>query len=53
VQYRIAARRPGDAAECWSVPKKAERELGWKAELGLEKMCESAWGFAAAKRSEV
>jgi UDP-glucose 4-epimerase len=48
VPYRIADRRPGDAAECWSDPAKAARELGWKAELGLEKMCEDAWRFARA-----
>jgi UDP-glucose 4-epimerase len=46
VPYKIAARRPGDAAECWSDPSKAERELGWKAELGLEQMCQDAWRFA-------
>jgi UDP-glucose 4-epimerase len=53
VPYKIADRRPGDAAECWSDPSKAERELGWRAELGIVRMCESAWGFAAAKRNEV
>jgi UDP-glucose 4-epimerase len=50
VPYRIAERRPGDAAECWSDPSKAERELEWKVELGIEKMCESAWGVASAQR---
>jgi UDP-glucose 4-epimerase len=49
VPYRIADRRPGDAAECWSDPSKAERELGWKAELGIEKMCEDAWRFARSR----
>jgi UDP-glucose 4-epimerase len=49
VPYKIAARRPGDAAECWSDPSKAERELGWRAKLGIERMCESAWGFASAQ----
>jgi len=49
VPYRIADRRAGDAAECWSVPVKAEQELGWKAKLGIEKMCEDAWTFAQSK----
>jgi UDP-glucose 4-epimerase len=49
VLYKIAARRPGDAAECWSDPSKAGRELGWKAELDIEKMCEDAWRFAQDK----
>ncbi len=45
VPYRIAPRRPGDTAECWSDPSKAERELGWKAVRSLEDMCASAWKF--------
>ncbi|MCL2212275.1 MAG: UDP-glucose 4-epimerase GalE [Oscillospiraceae bacterium] len=45
IPYQIASRRQGDAAECWSEPRKAERELGWKAQLGLEQMCRDAWEF--------
>ncbi|MCL2698479.1 MAG: UDP-glucose 4-epimerase GalE [Oscillospiraceae bacterium] len=47
VPYEIAGRRPGDAAECWSDPSKAGRELGWEAESGIEKMCVDAWRFAS------
>lgn len=43
VPYEIVARRPGDIAECWSDPSKAERELGWKAERGLEQMMADTW----------
>ena len=43
VPYTIKSRRPGDVAECWADPTKAERELGWKAERGLLVMCEDAW----------
>jgi len=39
VPYVIAARRAGDAAECWSDPAKAARELNWRAELGIDSMC--------------
>ena len=42
VKYKISARRPGDIAECYADPTKAETVLGWKAERGLEKMCEDA-----------
>ena len=28
---------------CYSNPAKAEKELGWKAERGIDKMCEDAW----------
>ena len=48
IPYRIADRRPGDIAECWSDPSKAERELGWKAQRTLEEMCRSAWNFEKA-----
>jgi UDP-glucose 4-epimerase len=43
VPYRIAPRRAGDIAECWADPSKAGRELGWKAERGLEAMMADTW----------
>lgn len=43
VPYKIVARRPGDIAACYAHPKKAEKELGWKAERGIEEMCEDGW----------
>lgn len=45
IPYRIAPRRPGDIAECWSDPSKAARELGWKAKFGLEEMCRDSWNW--------
>jgi len=41
--YVFADRRPGDAAVCYSDPSLAERELGWKAQYDLKKMCEDSW----------
>lgn len=43
VPYVIKPRRPGDVAECWADPSFASEELGWKAERGIEKMCEDLW----------
>lgn len=43
VPYVVSPRRPGDIAQCWSDPAKAQRELGWRAELGLERMMADAW----------
>ncbi|WP_340608203.1 UDP-glucose 4-epimerase GalE [Xenorhabdus bharatensis] len=43
VPYEICPRRPGDIAECWSSPEKAERELGWKASRTIVEMTEDAW----------
>lgn len=34
--YKVVARRAGDLAEMYADPSKAERELGWKAELTIE-----------------
>ena len=43
VPYRLASRRTGDVAMCYADPVKAERELGWKARLGLHEMMRDAW----------
>ena len=43
VPYKIAPRRPGDLATCYSDPSKAERELGWKAEKGIDEMCADSY----------
>ncbi len=41
--YKIVDRRAGDIAVCYSNPEKALRELNWKAERGIEEMCEDSW----------
>lgn len=43
LNYKIVDRRPGDIATCYSDPSKALKELGWRAERGLEEMCEDSW----------
>ncbi|WP_456272440.1 UDP-glucose 4-epimerase GalE [Bacillus sp. AK031] len=43
VPYKIGPRRPGDVAECYADPGKAEKELGWKAEKVIEEMCMDSW----------
>ncbi len=43
INYKIAPRRDGDLATCYSDPSKAFTELGWKAERNLDKMCEDSW----------
>ena len=45
IKYEITTRRPGDIAECYADPSKAEKYLGWKAEKDLEQMCKDAWNF--------
>lgn len=43
IPYTFADRRPGDVAECYADPSKAENELGWKAEKSLFDMCRDTW----------
>jgi UDP-glucose 4-epimerase len=43
LSYRIVNRRPGDIEQVWADTSFANRELGWKAERGLEEMLASAW----------
>ena len=43
IPYKIEPRRPGDIAECFADPGRAQRELGWSAQKDLEAMCADGW----------
>ena len=43
--YAIKPRRAGDIASCYADASKAAKELGWKAEFGIEEMCDSLWNW--------
>lgn len=43
IPYEIADRRLGDVAICYANPRKAEKELSWRAEMSLEDMCRDSW----------
>ena len=45
IPYQIKPRRAGDIATCYCDPAKAERELGWKAQFGLDEMCRDSWNW--------
>ena len=45
VPYVIKPRRPGDIATCYCDPSKANKELGWKAQYGIEEMCRDSWNW--------
>lgn len=51
IPYQITARRPGDLPVSFADPSKAERELGWKAELGLDEMCADSWRWQSQNPS--
>jgi UDP-glucose 4-epimerase len=45
IPYEIVGRRPGDIATCYADPTRANAELGWKAEYGLDEMCRDAYNW--------
>jgi UDP-glucose 4-epimerase len=45
VPYSIKPRRAGDIATCYCNPEKIYRELGWKAQFGIDEMCRDAWNW--------
>lgn len=45
IPYKIAPRRAGDIATCYSDPTKAKEELGFVTTKTLEDMCRDAWNF--------
>ncbi|MDO4283011.1 MAG: UDP-glucose 4-epimerase GalE [Clostridia bacterium] len=45
IPYKIAPRRAGDIATCYSDPTKAKVELGFEAKRTLEDMCKDSWNF--------
>ena len=45
IPFEITGRRPGDIAECYADPGKAEKELLWKAKRGLSEMCKDSWNW--------
>ncbi|HET9048725.1 MAG TPA: UDP-glucose 4-epimerase GalE [Chiayiivirga sp.] len=57
IPHEIVARRPGDVAEVWADPARANAMLGWAAQRDLPQMCADAWrwwsrGGAASKVSQ-
>ena len=51
IPYVIKPRRPGDVAECFANAEKAEKVLGWKAQLGLDEMCFDSWNWQSQNRN--
>lgn len=48
VPYVIVDRRPGDVAECWADPSRAQVVLGWAARRDLAQMCADAWRWQSS-----
>ena len=45
VPYSFVERRAGDLPAYYADPAKAEKVLGWRAELSLEDMCRDSWNW--------
>ena len=45
LNYKIVERRAGDIEKIWADTTYANKELGWKAEKGLEETLLSAWNW--------
>jgi UDP-glucose 4-epimerase len=52
VNYRIVERREGDVEKVWADTGYANRELGWKAEIGIRETLLSAWKWEQSIRGK-
>lgn len=52
VKYKIAPRREGDIATCYSNPEKAKKELEWEAKKDLKDMCKDSWRYIQKQKEE-
>ncbi|RIX27022.1 UDP-glucose 4-epimerase GalE [Sphingomonas edaphi] len=53
VPHVSAPRRDGDVAAMFASVDKAQRELGWRAQRGIEEMCLDSWLFATKSHSDL
>ena len=52
LNYKIVDRRPGDIEKVWANPDFSNKELGWKAQRGLDEMTLSAWKWELALKEK-
>lgn len=50
LNYKIVDRREGDITQVWANSDYSNKELGWKAEKGIDEMTLSAWKWEKALR---
>lgn len=43
IPIQVAPRRPGDVAQSWADPSRAQLLLGWRAQHDIDRMCQDAW----------
>jgi len=52
IPYKIAPRREGDIAACYADPSKALKELGWKAEYGIDDMLKDSYNYILKQKEK-
>ncbi|HPD54605.1 MAG: UDP-glucose 4-epimerase GalE [Bacteroidota bacterium] len=52
LNYTLGPRRPGDVEKVWADTTLVSKELGWKAELGIEEIMRSAWAWELRLQEE-
>jgi len=52
LNYKIVGRRMGDVEKVWADTSFANKELGWKTEIGLEETLLSAWNWEKKIRNK-
>ena len=53
LNYRVVGRREGDIEKVFADTSYANRELGWKAERGIEETLQSAWKWEKNYRTKI
>ena len=48
LSFEMKPRRDGDVPACYADSSKAEKELGFKAEYGIDRMCADSWRWQSA-----
>jgi UDP-glucose 4-epimerase len=48
IPYQVVARRPGDLPVSYASPSKANRELNWFAQRGIDDMCADVWRWQSS-----
>jgi UDP-glucose-4-epimerase len=53
ISYKIIARRPGDIAQIWAQPLRAQRELHWEASTPISEALASAWNWEQSRSYKI
>jgi UDP-glucose 4-epimerase len=48
IPYEVIERRPGDIASCYADPSKAQDDMGWSADRGIDEMCADSWRWQSS-----